>query len=271
MSRSGLSKKSTDESIGFMQKYNQMASAPNVFRMGPGPNKSQLVGGDNANVNFPVKLGATHPKDMPMQLMKNSVNESGVVPGVGINQVGPDFWQYAKEKEDMQNMVNFKQWMMQQANLTTPEASQWWFDRFKWMKDLREEEIDYQSDLQSRLAKIQVRGPQDEDDWMLLYMKEQGFISVADKPVHLLGEATNVASTYTAGFFSPLSKTPIPNQPKIDNAKISWANPNAQGTKAGFQINQQSSWRNILGNARYPATTQTPRPFSLTGVPENLE
>lgn len=212
-------------------KYVTESTAPNIFRMGPG--------GTNANINFPVQIGSTDPDDYKYALQRQLVagNAQGVIPGVGQAIAGPDFFKYAERKDAMQMLLNYKQYVYQQADLSTPEKAQWWFDQFPWMKDERLEQINKNSELQKKFAHIAVIGPQNEEDMILLYLREKGQIQVPNLGVHLLGvdDSVTTASGYQAGFFSPLSKQPVPQGLPVGKSKIPWNNPiNGDWTNAGW-------------------------------------
>lgn len=199
-------------------RYQTDSTAPNIFRMGPG--------GSNANVNFPVQIGSTDPQDFQYALQKELVNTQGIVPGVGQALVGPEYFEYATRKDQQQQLLNYRQFAMQQADLSTPEKTAWWFEKFPWMAKDRTDLIDSVSELQKKFAHMQVRGIQSEEDMLLSYLEHSGYIKVPKEPVHLLGTNESlIAGSYQAGFFSPLVK-PIPAfAPNRNENKIHWNNP----------------------------------------------
>lgn len=227
------------KSAALMQKYRTSSTAPNVFRMG-GPGQ--------VNAEFPVQLSTTDPEDQKWATMQKVVgnNARGVIEGVGQNIVPPEFWDYVQRKENADLLAQFQQFVLQQVDLSKPESANWWFTRFPWIRDLKLKEIDEQAELQKRFAQIQVTGPQNEDDFLLIWMRKNKLIRVADQPLDKLNEADNIISgTYKEGFFSPLSKKIPATQPTLSRGnRLKWSNP--------------------IG----PANTRTYAPFRITGFPE---
>lgn len=186
-----------------MDKFSSMTPAPNVFRFATDTQKNA-----NANVAFPVQLGSTDPEDEKYAMRAKMMTGAGgaVVPGVGQVIADSSFFDYAKRKKDQESLYDFYRFMMSNARLDTPEAAQWWFGKFPWMRDLRLAEIDKQAELQKALARIQITGPESEDDFMLLFLIRNGTIVLPNYPLHQMGEKRPVAESFQAGFFSPFSR-----------------------------------------------------------------
>lgn len=228
----GASAEMIDKAAAVMSKFRSASTAPNIFRMG-------APGDQNANAQFPVQLSTTDPEDQKWATMQKIVGKTGDVPNVGKAIVPNEFWDYVQRKENADLLAQFQQFVMQQVDLTKPESASWWFTRFPWIRDLKLKEIDEQADLQKRFAQIQVTGPQNEEDFLLIWMRNQNLIKVADQPLDKLNLATNITSgTYRQGFFSPLAKK-IPATsaqmpfPSIGNT-ITWSNPIAPGDTSKF-------------------------------------
>jgi len=212
-------------------KYNKLTTAPNVFQFAT-PTESAA----NARVAFPLQIGSTDKDDVKYGIRKQLVgrdangNPTGTanVPGVGMAIAGEEFFDYAQRKEEQEMLFDFKKFVAAQADLSSPASAQWWFEKFPWMKDLRLEQVNQQGDLQKQLAKIQITGPQNEEDFMTLYLCNKGLIKVSDQPLHKLGQATDiVSSSFRQGFFNPLSRPKY--QTMRTNATPLWSNP-LQGT-----------------------------------------
>lgn len=182
----------------------------------------------NVNANFPVQLGSTDPQDQRYYLQQQLTNESGIVPKVGLSIVDKDFYDYAARKMKMTQMNEFQAWLMKQMSFDTPEQAEYWYTHFPWALQLRFNEIDRVSMLQNQDAKIQVAGPQTEDDWMFLFMKQKGLINIPKNPVHQLGIADYPTKSYIRGIFSPMITTRGVTPPTAGNLnKVIWNNPSA--------------------------------------------
>lgn len=229
----GASSDMLAKSAALMAKYRSASTAPNVFRLG-------APGADNVNAQFPVQLSTTDVEDQKWATMQKVIGQTGAgergqIPGIGQAIVPNEFWDYVQRKENADLLAQFQQFVLQQVDLSKPESANWWFTRFPWIRDLKLKEIDEQAELQKRFAQIQVTGPQNEEDFMLIWMRGQGLIKVADTPLDKLNQADNIVSgSYKAGFFSPLSKNIPATSPRLPapstGNKITWGNPIAPGT-----------------------------------------
>src|SRR5579862_2481816 len=99
--RGGASQDMMDKAADLMMKFRNSSTAPNIFRMGF----------DNQpNSQFPVQLSTTDPEDQKWATMQKVVAQNGPnVPGVGINIVPPEFWQYVQRKENADILAQFQQ------------------------------------------------------------------------------------------------------------------------------------------------------------------
>lgn len=218
----GINPAGLAEAAALMQQYKIGSTAPNLFQI---PDHG-VPGGTEAS-KFPVQIGSTDPDDGKYQMREKIVQgPNAIVPGIGQAIAGEEFFDYAARKEEQAQLLQFTQWVMQQADLSKPESAAWWFEKFPWMKSLRLAEIDKQAELQKRLARIAIQGPQDQGDFLTLWMKQQGLIKVSDKPLHKINEdETIVADNYVKGFFAPWSKQPPAQGFARDHAVVPWKNP----------------------------------------------
>lgn len=237
------------------RKFVSLPMPPNVFKV------QDQTG--SVRSKFPAQLGSTDPRDEQYALRSQLVNrETGVVDGVGLATADEDYFNYAQSKREDAMMFEFYTYIMSQADLSKPESSAWWFDKFPWMKDLRIAEIDRQSAIQNKLAKIQITGPQSEDDFMVMYLKQNNLLGDADVPVNKLNQAT-AATSFKAGMYSIFSKPANLLLAPFDadgnaNGKITstvdWGNPLGPGTNArsalpgfGFDKNPPGAAKAMLG------------------------
>lgn len=211
------------QAAAFKQFMQATTTPRNIFRVG---NPAQ------ENAMFPVQLGSTDPQDERFAIQEVAVgsNPNGVIPGVGQAIAGEDYFNYITRKQDAMRYAEYQEWLMNQADFSTPEATQYWYMRFPWMETKRLEQVDRVADLQKTMAKIQISGPQTEADWMTLFSKEQGFIQVPETAPHLLNTDKGMVSTdYRHGMFSPFASIQG-IYPQPDNRKITWSNPLGPGT-----------------------------------------
>lgn len=204
----GMLRKAND----LVGKFGGLTPAPNVFRFGEA---------NGTNASFPVQLGSTDPEDRKYKLRQKLVGADGnpgVVDKVGVAVADDKFFEYAKRKEEQAILYDFYNFMFAQADLSKPESANWWFSKFPWMRDMRLKEIDKQADLQKTLARLQVTGPESEDDFMLMFLIRNGTIIPPTTPLYDMGRDQNLgAKSYQEGFFS-----------KLVSGRI-WSNPTAEG------------------------------------------
>jgi len=207
-----------------MEKFGSIATPPNLFK----------GYGDNADLKsqFPVKLGSTDPDDKRYNLQNQLVgaNASGAVAGYGQAVLDSTFFDWAKRKQEQATLHDFYGYMLNNADLQKPESAQWWFSKFPWMKDLRLQEIDREAEVQKRLAKIQVCGPEDEEDFMVLFLKKQGLLRTSGKPLYELGDVKEGPDSiyknpfnFKPGYFNPFARSPQPTSQ--DDVRLDWKNP----------------------------------------------
>lgn len=129
--------------------------------------------------SFPARLFTTDSRDHKMALMKASVNDQGVVPKVGLNMVGPEYWDYLEKKSQMMQYADFKNWLLSDVITTsTPEAQAYWRSKFPELFEEKLNILKEQLDRSARLQKIAVLGPSDMEDFILLYMIKRGQIQL---------------------------------------------------------------------------------------------
>lgn len=260
---SGYDSEMISRANAMQQKFGNMTPAPNVFRMASGTQQQ-----NNENIAFPVKLGSTDRDDKKYNIRSQLVSgpTGAEVPGVGMAVADDKFFEYADRKQQQQILYEFYNFMMAQADLSKPESAQWWYTHFPWMRKLRLDQIDKEADLQKTLARIQVTGPENEDDFMLLFLIRNGTISPPDYSVNKMGQQAPVATSYQEGFFSSLLnplKAPWANPSwnflggNQNQIKVPWSNPTTDPIgyqNAGFTglggipgTTRTDQWRNLLG------------------------
>ena len=170
--------------------------------------------GGSKRSTFPVKLTETNSQDNKWFLRSQLVDPgTGMVPGVGQAVVPEEYFQYAEQKEDENFYGNFKAWIMENSDLSTPESADYWFKTFPFIKDLKFAEIEREAELQKSLAKIAAAGPESTEDWVLLYMLRQGMVTPRDVPLHKLNEY--LPAFYQKGLFSLFNYVPVSTAPIV--------------------------------------------------------
>lgn len=270
MSQNGVDTQMISKAQSLMSKFGQMTPAPNVFRFA---NDNQRT--NNENVAFPVQLGSTDKDDekyhLRSQFVGSGAGDSAVVPGVGMAVADEGFFDYANRKQQQMILYDFYKFMFAQADLTKPESANWWFSKFPWMRDLRVEQINKQADLQKTLARIQITGPETEDDFMLLFLIRNGTITPPTMALNQMGKETaGVATSYKDGFFSRLVSgtfwnSPWPIAPPTVNLQVPWTNPTTTDFATGYKgvpmagafgfpnasvpsVSPAMGWRDLLGS-----------------------
>jgi hypothetical protein len=181
------------DALAFQRRVAETSDPTNVFKLKAGT-------ADGAVSNFPAKLGARDPEDAKWQLVRDA-DAAKAIPGQYV--VGDDYFNYIDRKNAMEKFADFRRYVLDNVDLTTPEKQQFWYNQFPWIKDIKVDEINRNADLQKRLAKINFLGPQEEDDWFLLYQVQKGNVKVPTKPVHQMNdEADRYAEDFHSGFFS---------------------------------------------------------------------
>jgi len=183
---------------------------------------------------FPVQLGSYNAKeDQKWSMRKAMIEKDGTVPGVGQAIAPEEYFSYIRDKSEEMSMNDFYNWMMSQADLSTPERQQYWFSKYPWMRSLREDAAKKQHDLDWKLTEIELNGPQKEEDWLTLYMINQGLIQPPTKPTYQLYDDPNPQTNqYIAGLFSPMSKRE--NFLPAAQGTIAWSDPLAIGTAPSY-------------------------------------
>lgn len=187
------------------KELQQIADPSNLVQM-------DTQGGGVAG-KFPVQLGTADPMDVQMAIRQQAIADGkAYVPGMGMAIADQPVFDYLERKKEDEFMAMFMAYVNAQADLGSPAEAAWWFERFPWLKEKRLEEINRASELEKRLAQIQVTGVQNEDDMKLMFAIDQKLITIPTVPVNKLyedksGRFTDLAN-FKKGLFSPLSQKP---------------------------------------------------------------
>lgn len=209
-----------------MSRMNYQATPDNIFNV---PTKNDPLG----ETTFPVPLGTADPEDVQMAMRTSLIDREGKVPGMGVAVADDRVFAYAQRKKEALFEAQYQNWIMSQADFSNPAESAWWTERFPWIPGKKIQLIEQVSNLQKEFAKIQVRGPQTEEDFFLLWMKENNLIELPDVPVHMLNTAggkfiKDPATEFQRGLFNPMAYKPSPPgtmMPRTPLRTPLWSNP----------------------------------------------
>lgn len=127
-----------------------------------------------------LRLPTADPDDLKYQLVQRYVKDTGIIPGVGKVLIPPDspFFKYVERKEAEAQREQYKMWLFQQVDLSTPQARAWWEKRFPELTQAVAEAYKMQVADQARLFQLQLTGIQNMDDlWFLYNMNQRGPIA----------------------------------------------------------------------------------------------
>jgi len=199
--RGAINPRTQAQAASFFNKVQSLADPQNIAQV-------QTRDGGIAG-QFPIQLGTADQDDVRMSIKAQAIRPDGTVPNMGMAiATDSDFAYLERKKEDVMQ-AQFKAWVNANADLGDPANAAWYIERFPWLIESRMEEIERVSELQKRLAKINLTGPQTEDDFILMWSIIQGTVSVPEKPLQNLWEDdARYKKDFTKGFFSPLSQGP---------------------------------------------------------------
>lgn len=165
---------------------------------------------------WPVRMGGGDPDDTKWAIRKSIVGTDGVVPNVGMAIAGPEYDDYVNRKRIEVTGTEFKAWLTNNVDLSTPEKQEYYFNLFPFLRDDRLAEVERQAALQKKMAEINIRGLHSQEDWFFAYALQQGYITVSEKPLQELYNQTGLdTNTYKGGLFSIVSSKLFPARDKF--------------------------------------------------------
>jgi hypothetical protein len=227
---------------------NIAAAASNLQSQVNSFGNDQPVTSDKADkggfASFPARLFTTDSRDHKMALMKANVDDSGVVPNIGLNMVGPDYWDYLEKKSQMMQYADFKNWLLSEVITTsTPEAQAYWRSKFPELFEEKLNILKEQLDRSARLQKIAVLGPSDMEDFVLLYMIKRGQIQLPQGTPWTKDFIPSIArSDWSRALFNP--KRFFPHGASNRTPGFAWEDP-LNSTPNGVTIPPPLNRRNI--------------------------
>jgi len=199
--RGAINPRTQAQAAQFFNKVQSLADPQNIRQV-------QTRDGGIAG-QFPIQLGTADSEDVRMSIKAQTIDPTGHVPGIGMAIASDSDFAYLERKKEDVMQAQFKAWVNANADLGDPANAAWYIERFPWLIEARMEEIERVSEMQKRLAKINVTGPQTEDDFILMWSILQGTVEVPKKALqdlHLPDDRYN--KDFTKGFFSPMSTGP---------------------------------------------------------------
>ncbi len=222
--------------------------------------------GKTVYTQWPTKLVEADPQDqhyhLRSQFIKTGPGNVPYVEGQGVAMVGEDYFAYQDRKRKMLQRADFESWLMSQVDYSSPEKVAYWKEKFPRLFEARESLWKDQQEIQSRFALIQMRGPQDEDDYILIYMLQRGLLKLPKGP--LWQPSGVLQDTFERGLF---------NWKRFFPAKMSDNTPSYVGQfNYANPLSDHSSGRSwfvpantTLGNVGAPSGAPT-TPSSGTGM-----
>jgi hypothetical protein len=129
------------------------------------------------NVLYPFTT--PDPQDAYWQRRSEVVDGHGFVPGTGKAIVPPEYFDYVQRKSNQLMADEFKKFIFQQIDLTTPAAREWWETRFpEYTREFREgwnKRIGHMA----RMGNMIINGVQSTDDLFYLFITSKGLNPVA--------------------------------------------------------------------------------------------
>lgn len=159
----------------------RLDSAINKYGGPPAHKMRESQVGDRAGPAsyWPSRLYSTDPRDAKYQLMRSFINKEGVVPGVGLSHTPDQFWDYAYEKHQQMQLADFRNWLLTTVvDVSGPEKQAYWKSHFPELFNDKLSLARDQLKLAQQMQKIQILGPENIDDYYLIYALSKGLVKV---------------------------------------------------------------------------------------------
>lgn len=174
-------------------------------RRAVGSNPASVATGsatDGSAAVFPAQYLAPDARDKKYAMMSAMASAGRPAP------IQEWEFDYLLQKTYGLEAARFHEWFLQHygANDSNPVLKQWAYQRMPEIWDMRKAGIERNAEIQKRLANILLMGPQDEDDFKLLYGISTGTITVPKGPIwDPSGDAGTLAAP-KRGVFNPKHK-----------------------------------------------------------------
>lgn len=132
---------------------------------------------------FPSMIEHGDPRDQRYALVREMVDDNGVIPGFGKYQASSADLAYIDDKIKDAQEADFKAWFLSQMDLSTPEKQHYWQQKFPEVFQEKLNLLEKQLDIHYRLAKINLFGHRSMDDYMLSWAIQKGYINMPRGPI----------------------------------------------------------------------------------------
>lgn len=134
---------------------------------------------------FPVKLTQRDPYDSLASIKKKLVNDKGAVPGMGQAVLTTEDLEHLERKRQALQYEDMYRFLDNYFDTKDPAIANWVAGMMPEYFDRREAVIDQQAELQKRVAKLRLRGPQDRQDLITIYLMNSGALKLPKGPLHM--------------------------------------------------------------------------------------
>jgi hypothetical protein len=117
-----------------------------------------------------------HPSDDWFALKSKVVSGEGMVPGVGVALADEAYFEYAQRKRELEFMSEFYKYLYTQIDFSTPEKREYWEHLFPQFTEQVYQGWEIWENVRNKIAAINIRGIQNEEDLLFKWMVEKGFI-----------------------------------------------------------------------------------------------
>jgi hypothetical protein len=166
---------------------------PNAVIMSPGPtgvglnntaNAARQIRSNAVDEQFPTSgLQDSDPRDeiMTTKLALQNQQTPGITPFGQLQAKDSDF-EWLQRKRETEAYANFQQWFAINFDKMSPPQKEMAKKLFPRFYQERLKQLDRTVELQKKLAKLKLLGPEDANDLMLQYAAEAGYIDA--EPLH---------------------------------------------------------------------------------------
>ena len=186
---------------------------------------------------FPSMIEHGDPRDQRYGLVREMVDDRGVIKGFGQYHASSADLAYIDDKIKDAQEADFKAWFLGQMDLSTPEKQHYWQQKFPEVFQEKLNLLEKQLDIHYRLAKINLFGHRSMDDYMLQWAIQKGYINIPRGPIF---DPKNLDKTdFHRGLFNVKKWFAGPSP---DGSMINWANP-----VTGKRTPQKSEYPSFTG------------------------
>lgn len=135
-------------------------------------------------MQFPNIVEKADPRDNSMAFGASIIDESGVIPGVGMKMATQSDVDYFYKKTLDAKEAGFRAWFLQNINVSTPEAQDYWLRKYPEVFEEKKQLMMKQLKAQETMARINITGFENLDDFRFIYAVQNGEIAIPDKPLY---------------------------------------------------------------------------------------